>query len=371
VKLVIFGLSVTSSWGNGHATLWRSLIRALRDRGHQVVFFERDLPFYAAHRDMPDLPGGGVRLYESWDSIAVEARRQMRDADVAMVTSFCPDGPAASDLVCDSAVPVRCFYDLDTPVTLAQLSQGEPPAYIGDRGLRDFDLVLSFTGGRALNDLQERLGARRVVPIYGSVDPEVYRPVAPHSPRAALSYLGTYAADRQPALDRFFLEPARLRHNDSFVIGGAQYPANFPWLRNIYFHRHVAPPAHPAFYAAARLTLNLPRRAMAEMGHCPSGRLFEAAACGAPIVTDWWKGLDEFFAPGRELVVARETKDVLLALDLSDAELAAMAGAARERTLAQHSAARRAKEMENAFASISHARPDAPRAAAPQPADVA
>jgi spore maturation protein CgeB len=352
MKLVIFGLSVTSSWGNGHAVLWRALIRSLGAQGHCIVFFERDVPYYAENRDLDELPGGWLVLYRDWSEIAVEAKRQLAEADTAIVTSYCPDALVAADLVFDSRA-LRVFYDLDSPVTLARLSSGEPVAYLGANGLASFDLVLSYAGGGALTALRERLGARRIVPLYGCVDPERYQPAPPPAAsRAALSYLGTYAEDRQSELSRLFLEPARQRPNRRFIIGGAQYPENFPWLPNIFFERHVTPSAHPRFYAAARSTLNITRAAMAACGWCPSGRLFEAAACATPILSDWWDGLDEFFSPGSEIVIVRATEDVLAALELSDCELAEIGAAARERALAEHSSDRRALELTRLLAAV-------------------
>jgi spore maturation protein CgeB len=231
-------------------------------------------------------------------------------------------------------------------VTLARLEGGEPVDYIGDRGLADFDLVLSYTGGRALELLRERLGARRAAPLYGHVDPQVHRRVAPVGHYAAdLSYLATYAADRQPALEALLVEPARRRPERRFLIGGAQYPQEFPWAPNIFFVRHVPPPDHAAFYSSSRLTLNVTRAAMARLGWCPSGRLFEAAACGTAVVSDAWEGLSAFFEPGTEIIVARTTEDATAALDLTDAEVRRMATAARERTLAQHTSQERAHEL--------------------------
>jgi spore maturation protein CgeB len=347
MKLVIFGLSVSSSWGNGHATLWRGLIGALARRGHQVVFFERDVPYYAAHRDLTHLPDGELVLYDAWTTALPLARRHLADADVGMVTSYCADGESAADLVLDSGASLRVFYDLDTPITLAQLDAGLPVPYVPRQGLGDFDLVLSYTGGRALDALRSRLGAVRVAPLYGSVDPAVHRPVRPVEAYAAdLSYLGTYAEDRQYALEALFVAPARRLPHRRFLIGGAQYPATFPWTDNIYFKRHLPPSEHPAFFSSSRLTLNITRRAMAEMGHCPSGRLFEAAACGAPILSDAWDGLDEFFTPGHEILVARDTADAIAAIESSEAELTALARAARDRTLAEHTADHRAVELE-------------------------
>src|SRR5438105_6031824 len=179
MKIVVFGLTISSSWGNGHATLWRALCRALHRRGHRIVFFERDVPYYAAHRDLLELPGGHLQLYANWDENLPIARRELADADAGMVTSYCPDGIAASELVLASPAAVRAFYDLDTPVTLEHWRSGVPLSYIGSRGLQDFDLVLSFTGGAALKALKSDLGAQRTLPLYGSVDPEVHRRVQP------------------------------------------------------------------------------------------------------------------------------------------------------------------------------------------------
>lgn len=347
MKLVIFGLTVSSSWANGHATLWRGLIRALGARGHRVIFFERDVPYYASHRDRNEVEGGELVLYPEWEVVRPLAERHLADADVGMLTSYCPDALAAAELILSSPVPVRAFYDMDTPVTLARLERGEPVPYIGPRGLGDFDLVLSYTGGGALVELERRLGARRVAPLYGSVDTEVHRPVAPHPEyRADLSYLGTYSADRQEALEALFLEPAARLPERRFVLGGSQYPPEFAWRPNIFYKRHVPPPDHPAFYCSSPLALNVTRRPMARMGFCPSGRLFEAAACGVPVLSDEWEGLDEFFEPGREILIARDTDEAVAALELPREELARIGAAARERALAEHTAELRALELE-------------------------
>jgi spore maturation protein CgeB len=358
MKLVIFGLTISSSWGNGHATVWRGLCRELARLGHQVVFFEKNVAYYAAHRDFQDIPGGKLILYETWSDALPQALQHLTDAEVAIVTSYCPDGIAATELVLASR-PLKVFYDLDTPVTLERIESGNGVAYIGASGLRDFDIVLSFTGGRALMELRSRLGAKRAVALYGSVDPDVHRPVATREGyRADLSYIGTYAEDRQAALNALFLEPARRLPEGRFLIAGAQYPPAFAWLPNLFFVRHVAPPDHPALYSSSRLTLNVTRRAMAQAGHCPSGRLFEAAACGTPIITDCWDGLEIFFQPGEEILVARQTDDVLAALELSDEQLARIAGRARQRAIEEHCAARRARQLEAILESVAADEPE-------------
>jgi spore maturation protein CgeB len=356
MKIVVFGLTISSSWGNGHATLWRGLCKALANAHHRVVFFERDVPYYAGARDCTEVPGGQLVLYPDWDTIYARAADELRDCDAAIVTSYCPDGIAAGKLVLSSARAAKVFYDLDTPITLEQLASGEPIPYIGDDGLGGYDLVLSYTGGAALDALRRDLGARRVAPLYGHVDPEQHRPAAaqPHY-RADLSYLGTYAADRQAGVETLFMEPARRRPRQRFLLGGAQYPHDFPWSSNIYFVRHLPPSEHPAFYCSGRLTLNVTRAAMARSGWCPSGRLFEAAACGAPILSDSWEGLDEFFTPGAEIIAVGSAEDALDALERDDAELARIGRAARERTLAEHTSERRAREL---IAALETARTD-------------
>jgi spore maturation protein CgeB len=346
MKLVIFGLSVSSSWGNGHATLWRGLIRALSSQGHQVVFFERDVPYYALHRDLNELPAGRLILYPEWGLVEMLARDELSDADAGIVTSYCPDALPATDLILSSPVSLRVFYDLDTPITLERLQSGALIQYIGPQGLADFDLVLSYTGGAALRALRERLGARRVAPLYGSVDPVVHYPVpAVDRYRADLSYIGTYAEDRQRALQALLIDPARRLPQRRFLIAGAQYPQAFPWADNIYFVRHLPPDEHPAFYSSSRLTLNVTRAAMAAMGFCPSGRLFEAAACGTAILSDAWPGLTDFFEPNSEILIADDTEQAVAALEISDEQLARIGRAARERTLAAHTAERRAADL--------------------------
>ena len=359
MKIAVFGLTISSSWGNGHATLWRGMCRALNRQGHRVTFFERDVPYYALNRDLFEMAGGELVLYGEWDVIRARAEREVTEADATIITSYCPDAVAAMDLMLSDGRTIKVFYDLDTPVTLARLDCGESVPYLGAHGLANFDLVLSYTGGSALKALSSRLGARMVVPLYGHVDPDVYRPVAgmPHY-HADLSYLGTYSADRQSAVANLLVEPARRRPAGRFLIGGAQYPQDFPWHPNIYFVRHLPPREHPAFFSSSRLTLNVTREPMAKMGWCPSGRLFEAAACGTAIISDKWKGLDAFFAPGEEIFAVDKADDVVSVLDLSEAEIQRVGAAARERTLAEHTSDRRALQLIAALERANAKRPE-------------
>src|SRR5215208_4033371 len=350
MKLVFFGLTISSSWGNGHATLLRGLFKALTARRDRIAFFERDVPYYAAHRDLIEMPGVDLYLYSDWSQIAATARDVVAESDVAVVTSYCPDSIAATEIVVSSNISLSVFYDLDTPVTLEALHNGEQVAYIGPRKLADFDLVLSYTGGAALIALQNELGARRVVPLFGSVDPDIHHPaLARAAYEADLSYLGTYAPDRQRVLDDLFIQVASRLPERRFVVGGSKYPIDFPWQQNIWYVQHVPPSAHAAFFCSSPLTLNVTRAAMARMGYCPSGRLFEAAACGVAIVSDEWAGLETFFQPGVEIIVARTSDNVIAAMQLSEAELSSIAKAGRQRVLESHTAAHRAAELESIF----------------------
>jgi spore maturation protein CgeB len=347
MKAVVFGLTISSSWGNGHATLWRALCRSLHRDGHEVVFFERDVPYYAQHRDLPAAAWCRIVLYRSWDDLGSKVIRELHDADAAIVTSYCPDSNAATRAVLDSMVPRKVFYDLDSPMTLHRLARGEQVDYIPDGGLGGFDLVLSYAGGSAIEGLKDFAGARVVAPLYGSADPEVHFPVAPvERHRNDLSYLGTYAAERQDMLEAMFVAPARARPDRVFALAGSQYPDDFPWTENMLYFWHMPPADHPSLFCSSGLTLNVTRRPMAAVGYCPSGRLFEATACGAAVVSDSWEGLDSFFEPSQQILIARDTADVLAALDLSPEERRRIGAAGRERTLDCHTAAVRARELE-------------------------
>ena len=346
MKIVIFGLSVSSAWGNGHATLLRGLFRALNNDGHQIHFFERDTPYYAAHRDAKSLPFADLHFYSDWDENLSRAKQELSTADVGIVTSYCPDGVVACDLVLSSNVPRTVFYDMDTPVTLGRLERGEPVDYIPPQGLAGFDLVLSYTGGQALDRLRDQLGARCASTLYGWVDPQLhYRVEASSRFEADLSYLGTYSADRQAALEELLIEPARQLSNRQFLIAGAMYPSPEAWPRNIRHFGHVSPPEHSSFYSSSPLTLNVTRASMAAMGYCPSGRLFEAAACGTAVLSDWWAGLDLFFQPGEEILISTSTGDAVSAISKDPALLRRIGSRARERALDCHTAEIRARRL--------------------------
>jgi spore maturation protein CgeB len=346
VKIVICGLSITSSWGNGHATTYRALAHALRVRGHEIIFFEKDVEWYGSNRDMPEPPFCRVHLYEHWQDISNLLRRELADADVAMVGSFFPDGVEAIDLVLESAPGVKTFYDIDTPITISKLRQGDTE-YLRRDQIPGFDVYFSFTGGSMLHELQSRFGARNAVPLYCSFDPDRYRWREP-DPRyqCDLSYMGTYAPDRQEKLAELFCVPAMAMPQKEFLLAGPQYPARIVWPKNIRRIVHLEPEFHPYFYSSSLFTLNLTREEMVKAGYSPSVRIFEAAGCGTAIISDAWPGLETFFKLDEEILLASSSADVISFLKMDQQNAMKIGRRAQERVLAEHSAARRAIEFE-------------------------
>ncbi len=345
-KIVFLGLSITSSWGNGHATTYRALLKALAACGHEVLFLERDVPWYAEHRDLPSPPFCRTELYEGLEELRERFGNEVASADVVVVGSYVPDGTAVARWVLEHCPGVVAFYDIDTPVTLSCLEQGGTE-YLSPGLIPRFDLYLSFTGGPTLARLEHHFGAARARALYCSVDPECYYPEK-QVPRWDLGYLGTYAPDRQPAVERLLIEPARLCSHQAFVVAGPQYPEEeIDWPGNTDRIDHLPPPEHRAFYNAQRFTLNVTRVDMVRLGYSPSVRLFEAAACGVPIISDYWSGLETVFTPGKEVLVARTPWEVVGFLrNLPEEERAAIGERARQRVLAEHTAADRAAQFE-------------------------
>jgi spore maturation protein CgeB len=351
MKIVIFGLAITSSWGNGHATTFRALCRALHARGHRIVFFEHDTEWYAHNRDLPEPAFCQTRIFDNWNDVLPFVRVELHDCDVAVVGSYFPDGIAAINAVLDSPAPLKAFYDIDTPITVSQLRESGRTGYLLQEQISGFDVYYSFTGGPMLKEIENRFGARLAVPLYCSFDPQQYRRF-PVNKRFAcdLSYMGTYAPDRQPKIEEFFCAPARLLPERTFILAGPQYPKAIRWPANVRRITHLNPRWHSRFYSSSRLTLNVTRRDMVRAGYSPSVRLFEAAASGATIVSDNWPGLDTFFRPQQEILLPTCTEDVARYIsELSDEELRTIGARAQERVLAEHTSERRASEFEQAL----------------------
>jgi spore maturation protein CgeB len=343
-ELVFIGLSLSSSWGNGHATTYRALLRGLAATGQKVLFLERDVPWYAANRDLPDPGFCEVGFYASVEELAQKFGPWIAGARAVIVGSYVLDGIAVLDLVLERATGLKAFYDIDTPITLAALDKGAED-YIAIRQIPGLDLYFSFTGGPTLDRLAQDFGARRPRALYCAVDETQWRPMA-IAPRWDLGYLGTYSADRQPALERLLLLPARRLPGMRFVVAGPQYPASIDWPDNVERLEHVAPANHAAFYAAQRFTLNITRTAMIAAGWSPSVRLFEAASCGTPIISDRWNGLTELLPEHEAIVIADSTEAVVAALTgAGELDRLRIGQTARSIVLANHTGMARAREL--------------------------
>jgi spore maturation protein CgeB len=351
LDIVVLGLSITSSWGNGHATTYRALVRALSARGHNVCFLERDMPWYAEHRDLPNPPYGLTQLYKSVAELQKKFEARVKNADLCIVGSYVPDGVAIGEWVIRTCRGVKAFYDIDTPITLAKLAAGDTE-YISPRLVRHYDLYLSFTGGPVLRKIEHELGSPRARALYCSVDPKCYFPIEIR-PKWDLGYMGTYSDDRQPSLDELLIEPARRSRKLRTVVAGPMYPQELTWPTNVERIQHLAPASHRRFYSSQRFTLNITRADMRTAGYSPSVRIFEAAACGTPIISDNWSGLETFFELEKEILTAASADQVLVYLnEISEKERRAIGERARLRVLAAHTSEQRALELENYVAEV-------------------
>ncbi|TIQ36172.1 MAG: glycosyltransferase [Mesorhizobium sp.] len=343
LDIVFLGLSLSSSWGNGHATTFRGLLRALNKLGHRVTFLERDVPWYAHHRDLRDPDFCDLRYYDTVNELRRNHQRDLQQADVVVVGSFVPEGRAVIDDLASVCTGQFCFYDIDTPVTLARVAEDDCD-YLARRQIPYFDVYFSFTGGPTLERLELEFGARRAEPLYCAVDPERHyrnRNVIEWD----LGYLGTYSPDRQRTLEALLLEPARRLPDRRFVVAGSQYPREIAWPDNVERIEHLPPAEHAGFFSRQRYTLNVTRTSMVAAGWSPSVRLFEAAACGTPIISDQWPGLDCFF-PASAIETAGCAQDVIaILLGRSNRARLMMARQAHSLVMARHTGAARAREF--------------------------
>lgn len=352
MKIVVYGLTITSSWGNGHATTYRALLSALAARQHRIEFIEKDVEWYRSNRDLPDPGFCSVHLYESWESSAATLLQISADADAIVIGSYFPDAVAATCGLLEMSPRPILFYDIDTPITLQGLRSVGGTEYLNPALIPSYSAYLSFTGGPALKELVDGFGARRALPFFCCVDPDLYCPGVPGDAfRCDLSYLGTYANDRQPKLERLLNGAAALLPQKDFIVAGPQYPQTIGWHPNVRRIVHLSPRDHPAFFSSSRFTLNLTRDAMVTAGYSPSVRLFEASACGAAIISDEWPGLEDFLTPGEEVLLPSDAADLADILEhMAEGERRRIGERARERILAEHTADHRAVEFERIIA---------------------
>lgn len=352
MRIAFFGSSLVSAYWNGACTYYRGIVRALDARGHRVSFYEPDAFDRQAHRDIDDPPWAEVVVYEPADERAVRGVvASAADFDVVVKASGVGVfDPVLEDAVAELEGPERIFWDVDAPATLAAME-----AEAGGQGghpLRElipaYDLVFTYGGGQPVVDRYLALGARSCTPIYNALDPETHRPEPPLPELACdLAFLGNRLPDREARVEEFFFRAAEALPERAFLLGGNGWEDRLAGLANVRCLGHVAPGDHNALNRSALAVLNVSRESMAANGWSPATRVFEAAGAGACLVTDEWQGIEDFLAPGEEVLVARGGAEVAELLDGLDPERARAIGeAARERVLAEHTYDRRAEQVE-------------------------
>ncbi|TKK71825.1 glycosyltransferase [Ilyomonas limi] len=345
LDIVILGLSITSSWGNGHATTFRGLVRELNKNGHDVTFLERDVSWYASNRDLANTPFCKTILYNNLEELKTEYADLIQHADLVIVGSYVPEGVAVGEFVTNIADGITAFYDIDTPVTLTKLERGDFE-YLHPDLIPKYDLYLSFTGGPTLQRIEQQYGSPAARAFYCSFDPELYFPE--ETPvKWDLGYLGTYSDDRQPPLQQLMLDAAEQLNDKRFVVAGPQYPQSIHWGANVERIEHLPPSQHRAFYNSQLFTMNITRAYMIKAGFSPSVRLFEAAACGTPIISDYWDGIDSIFEIETEILISKSVADTVYYLtEVSEEQRKIIGERARQKVLHHHTAAHRASELE-------------------------
>ena len=345
LQITILGSTITSSWGNKHAPVYAGLVRELVLRGHRVLFMERDKPLYAENRDMTTPPYGRFELYYSVTDLKARFRAELGTSDAIILGSGVPNGIDVANAVLAVNPGTTAFYDLDAPTTLDAVEM-ETCTYLNRNLMPQFDLYLSAAGGRVLARLEQDFQVHHARPLYCGADTAIHYP---DEPVAAydLGFVGPSTGEQFPLLERFLINPALLWTEGRFAIAGHPLPTGIQWPQNVKRIQHLPSPQRRSFYNRQRFTLNIPSASLALDGYAPTAALFEAAACGTPVITENWPGLDTFFEPGREIITVRSTAELVAVLrDTPISEAEAIGQRARERILAEHTAAHRAAELE-------------------------
>jgi spore maturation protein CgeB len=345
LKIVILGLSISSSWDNGHATIYRDLVRELCRRGHDVLFLERDTAWHTSNRDLPDPSHGRTEFYSTIKELKDRFSGEIRNADFVIVGSSVPEGINIGEWVTRVAQGVTAFYDLDTPATVANLIKDSADS-ISTALIPRYQMYLSLTGGPMLNCIEKNFGSSMARPLYTSVDATFYFPEE-RELKWDLGYLGAHDHGSQPSLERLLLEPARRWSEGKFIVARPQIPRGVRWPKNVKRVRHLSPAKQRVFYNSQRYTLNLTRANRTTAGFSPNARLLEAAACGTPIISDSWIGLETFFKPDEEILISHSADETLIYLEeIPEMDRRRIGARARECVLAKHTARHRAIELE-------------------------
>ena len=349
MKFAFFGSSLVSAYWNGAATYYRGIIKAMHERGHEIVFYEPDAYDRQKNRDIEDPEYASIKVYQNSSTAVFEALDDAKDADVIVKTS----GVGVFDELLEKEVVnlkkedrFVVFWDVDAPATLDRVKHDERDYF--RKIIPRFDLVLTYGGGDPVVNTYKAFGARQCFPIYNALDPSTHHPV-PRDARfdADLAFLGNRLPDREKRVEQFFIDVAAQMSSAKFILGGSGW-LDKPMPTNVNYIGHVYTRDHNAFNCSPKAVLNISRDSMASYGFSPATRVFEAAGAGACIITDYWNGIDFFFEPEEEILVARsgeEVKEILAGLSSERAKKIGLA--AKSKVLAKHTYANRAVELDS------------------------
>jgi spore maturation protein CgeB len=354
MRMAFYGSSLLSSYWNGAATYYRGLLKALALRGYDITFYEPDIYERQKQRDIEPPEWCSVVVYEATPQALLRVAACAADSDIVVKASGVGYEDEALLLeVLRQALPnaLTVFWDVDAPATLDQLRrESDHPLH---RALRKIDLVATYGGGDPVVESYRAMGAAECVPIYNGLDPETHHPVmAADRFRCDLAFLGNRLPDRESRVEAYFLEPAGQMPSSSFLIGGAGW-VDKPMPGNVNWIGHVGTRDHNAFNVSPKAVLNISRDCMASIGYSPATRVFEAAGAGACLISDAWPGIEVFFTPEKEILVARDGQDVVDILsELSIGTAKEIGAAALTRVLKDHTYAQRAKLADETFRNL-------------------
>ena len=348
LNIAFFGSSLVSAYWNGAATYYRGIVRALHERGHQVTFYEPDAYDRQQNRDMEDPDWAKVVVYEATEEAAYKCLQQAAEADMVVKAS----GVGVFDELLEREVlklqteeRLVVFWDVDAPATLDRVHHNPEDPFLPL--IPQYDMVLTYGGGDPVVAAYEALGAKKCVPIYNALDTATHFPVEPNERfNCDLAFLGNRLPDREARVEEFFLKPAAAMPDKKFIIGGSGW-GDKPMSTNVTYIGHVYTNDHNAFNCTPKAVLNISRESMARYGFSPATRVFEAAGAGACIITDYWEGIDFFFEPGTEILVAKSGEEVAEILANLTADKAKSIGkAAYQKVLDAHTYSHRAEQLE-------------------------
>lgn len=348
LDFVFIGRSILSSFNNPQAELYRALVGELAHHGHRTVFLEQDDPSNRKQRDMLRSPYCEVWTYPDVDTLLDQYVEALQAADVVLLGNGVEGSSRIANWIAAEARCVKIYYDTDLARTFDHLDGiSTQTDCLDEEDLSVFDLFLSTTGGNALNRVRKEFACPNVYPLYECIDPYFYYRTDVVK-QYDLGFIGNFKNERDQQLNELLLQPALRTPNRHFVLAGGNYPDNFNWPDNLRHVEHLPETNHVSFYNRQFCTLVLARPDRARLGHTPSKRLLVAAACGVPILSDQWSGLETFFEPNRDLYIVSDCHSVLESLyHVSREDRSKLGERARERVLAEHTTRRRTEEFLN------------------------